>query len=82
MAIGGYALQVAGALTGKDYADAGNFGWAFLTVGTISALSAWLMFRLPRDAGAEMAGRAKAGQEVAEPKAAQRPATCAGTIQK
>lgn len=75
VAIGGYALQVAGALTGKDYADAGNFGWAFLTVGTISALSAWLMFRLPRDAGAEMAGRAKAGQEVAEPKAAQRPAT-------
>ncbi|HBD19697.1 MAG TPA: MFS transporter [Arenimonas sp.] len=75
VAIGGYALQVAGALTGNDYADAGNFGWAFLTVGTISALSAWVMFRLPRDAGAEMAGRAQAGQEVAEPKAAQRPAT-------
>lgn len=75
VAIGGYALQVAGALTGHDYADAANFGWAFLTVGTISALSAWVMFRLPRDAGAEMAGRAKAGQEVAEPKAAQRPAT-------
>jgi hypothetical protein len=33
------------------------------------------MFRLPRDAGAEMAGRAQAGHEVAEPKAAQRPAT-------
>ncbi|WP_374473335.1 MFS transporter [Arenimonas sp.] len=75
VAIGGYALQVAGALTGHDYADAANFGWAFLTVGTISALSAWVMFRLPRDAGAEMAGRAQAGQEVAEPKAAQRPAT-------
>ncbi|MBW8311787.1 MAG: DHA2 family efflux MFS transporter permease subunit [Rhizobium sp.] len=75
VAIGGYALQVAGAFTGNDYADAGNFGWAFLTVGTISALSAWVMFRLPRDAGAEMAGRAQAGQEVAEPKAAQRPAT-------
>lgn len=75
VAIGGYALQVAGALTGNDYADAGNFGWAFLTVGTISALSAWVMFRLPRDAGAEMAGRAQAGQEVTEPKAAQRPAT-------
>lgn len=75
VAIGGYALQVAGALTGHDYADAANFGWAFLTVGTISALSAWVMFRLPRDAGAEMAGRAQAGHEVAEPKAAQRPAT-------
>ena len=75
VAIGGYALQLAGALTGNDYADAGNFGWAFLTVGTISALSAWVMFRLPRDAGAEMAGRAEPGHEVTEPKAAQRPNT-------
>lgn len=75
VAIGGYALQLAGLFTGRDYADASNFGWAFLTVGTISALSAWVMFRLPRDAGAEMAGRAEPGQEVAEPKAAQRPNT-------
>ncbi|GAB2498712.1 DHA2 family efflux MFS transporter permease subunit [Arenimonas alkanexedens] len=75
VAIGGYALQLAGAFTGQDYADASNFGWAFLTVGTISALSAWVMFRLPKDAGAEMAGRAEAGHEVTEPKAAQRPNT-------
>ena len=75
VAIGGYALQVAGLFTGQDYADASNFGWAFLTVGTISALSAWVMFRLPRDAGAEMAGRAEPGHEVSEPKAAQRPNT-------
>ncbi|HEU0153944.1 MAG TPA: DHA2 family efflux MFS transporter permease subunit [Arenimonas sp.] len=75
VAIGGYALQLAGAFTGQDYADASNFGWAFLTVGTISALSAWVMFRLPHDAGAEMAGRAEAGHEVTEPKAAQRPNT-------
>ena len=75
VAIGGYALQIAGAFTGQDYAHASNFGWAFLTVGTISALSAWIMFRLPRDAGAEMAGRAQAGQEVTEPKPAQRPNT-------
>jgi hypothetical protein len=75
VAIGGYALQIAGAFTGQDYADASNFGWAFLTVGTISALSAWVMFRLPRDAGAEMAGRAEPGHEVTEPKAAQRPNT-------
>jgi Na+/melibiose symporter-like transporter len=75
VAIGGYALQLAGLFTGRDYADASNFGWAFLTVGTISALSAWVMFRLPRDAGAEMAGRAEPGHEVAEPKAAQRPNT-------
>lgn len=75
VAIGGYALQVAGLFTGQDYADASNFGWAFLTVGTISALSAWVMFRLPPDAGAEMAGRAEPGHEVTEPKAAQRPNT-------
>lgn len=75
VAIGGYGLQLAGELTGTAYTDAGNFSWAFLLVGAISALSAWVMFRLPHDAGAEMAGRAEAGHEVAEPKAAQRPNT-------
>jgi len=75
VAVGGYALQLAGGLTGRDYADAANFSWAFLVVGLVSAASAWVMFRLPADAGAEMAGRARAGQEVAEPKPAQRPAT-------
>ncbi|KFN45858.1 MFS transporter [Arenimonas metalli] len=75
VAIGGYALQIAGAFTGHDYADASNFGWAFLTVGTISALSAWVMFRLPPDAGAEMAGRAEPGHEITDPKPAQRPNT-------
>jgi hypothetical protein len=33
------------------------------------------MWRLPRNAGAEMAGRARTGKEVAEPKPAQLPAT-------
>jgi hypothetical protein len=33
------------------------------------------MWRLPADAGAEMAGHAKPGEEVAEPKPAQLPAT-------
>jgi hypothetical protein len=33
------------------------------------------MYRLPADAGQEMSGRAMPGQEVAEPKAAQRPGT-------
>lgn len=75
VAVGGYALQLAGAFSGRGYAEAGNFSWAFLAVGLISALSAWVMLRLPADAGAEMAGRARAGHEVAEPKAAQRPAT-------
>jgi len=34
-----------------------------------------VMFRLPADAGQEMAGRAEPGHEVTEPKAAQRPGT-------
>ena len=75
VAIGGYGLQIAGDLTGTSYTDAGNFTWAFLLVGLVSAASAWVMFRLPADAGQEMSGRAMPGQEVAEPKAAQRPGT-------
>jgi EmrB/QacA subfamily drug resistance transporter len=75
IAIGGYALTLAAELTGTAYTDAGNFSWAFLAVGAISALSAWVMFRLPADAGAEMAGRAQPGQELAEPKVVQRPGT-------
>ncbi len=75
VAVGGYGLQIAGELTGTSYTDAGNFGWAFALVGAISAASAWVMFRLPADAGQEMSGRAMPGQEVAEPKAAQRPGT-------
>jgi hypothetical protein len=34
-----------------------------------------MMWKLPRDAGAEMAGRARPGGEIAEPKVEQRPAT-------
>ena len=75
VAIGGYGLQIAGDLTGTAYTDAGNFTWAFLLVGLVSAASAWVMYRLPADAGQEMSGRAMPGQEVAEPKAAQRPGT-------
>jgi hypothetical protein len=62
-------------MTGTSYTDAGNFSWAFALVGLVSAASAWVMFRLPANAGQEMAGRAEAGQEVTEPKAAQRPGT-------
>jgi len=43
--------------------------------GVVSAASAWVMFRLPADVGQEMSGRAQPGQEIAEPKAAQRPGT-------
>jgi len=75
VAIGGYSLELTGALLGREAADVRNFYLAFLFVGLISASSAWFMARLPRNAGAEMAGRGRAGKEVAEPKAAQLPAT-------
>jgi EmrB/QacA subfamily drug resistance transporter len=75
VAIGGYLLDVAGALHGRPATDVHNFYWAFLGVGLISASSVWMMWRLPRNAGAEMSGRARPGKEVAEPKPAQLPAT-------
>jgi hypothetical protein len=34
-----------------------------------------MMWKLPRNAGAEMAGHAHRGEEIAEPKLTQRPAT-------
>ena len=52
-----------------------NFYVAFAAVALVSASSAWMMWKLPRDAGAEMAGRARSGGEIVEPKPAQRPAT-------
>jgi len=75
IAIGGYLLQGIGLLQQRPATDVHNFYIAFAVVGLISASSAWAMAKLPPDAGAEMAGHAQAGQEVAEPKLAQRPAT-------
>jgi hypothetical protein len=75
IAIGGYLLEIIGAVTDRPATDVGNFYLAFAGVALISASSAWLMARLPSDAGAQMAGRARAGEEVAHPKAAQLPAT-------
>jgi len=75
VAIGGYLLEIVGWFAGRDATSAGNFYWAFLGVGLISASSAWWMWRLPRNAGAEMAGRARPGQEMADPKPTQLPAT-------
>ena len=69
------ALQIVGAFTERPATDVQNFYWAFVGVGLISASSAWFMFRLPRNAGAEMSGSARPGKEVAEPKPAQLPAT-------
>src|SRR5690606_38540692 len=66
--VGGYALSIAGRVTGREDGDPVTFLFAFLTVGLISAASILQMRRLHPDAGAEMAGRAEAGHEVAEPK--------------
>ena len=73
--IGGYALGLASAATGEPLEAVVNFGFAFLTVGLISASSIAMMLRLAPDAGAEMAGRAEPGKEVVEPKPEQRPGT-------
>ncbi|MDH5824075.1 MFS transporter [Luteimonas sp. RD2P54] len=73
--IGGYALTLASAVTGDPLETVTNFGFAFLTVGLISATSVVAMWRLAPDAGAEMSGRARAGEEVSEPKPMARPGT-------
>lgn len=75
VAIGGYALQFASVATGRAATAPESFAFAFFAVAGISALSAVLMWHLPTHAGAEMAGRVQPGQELAEPKAAQRPLT-------
>lgn len=75
VAIGGYALQFAALAGGRADTAVENFTIAFLVVGAISALSAGFMWALPRNAGAEMAGHAEPGKELAEPRAEQRPAT-------
>jgi EmrB/QacA subfamily drug resistance transporter len=75
VAIGGYLLQIVGALNGRPATDVHNFYVAFLCVGLISASSVLFMWRLPRNAGAEMSGRGRLGREVAEPKPEQLPAT-------
>lgn len=75
VAIGGYALQLAAMAGGHAETAPASFTVAFAVVGLLSATSAWALWRLPADAGAEMAGKAKPGGEIAEPKVAQRPAT-------
>jgi hypothetical protein len=75
VAIGGYALEATGWLRDRPPMDVHNFYIAFAVVALLSASSAWMMWKLPRNAGADMAGRARPGEEVAEPKPAQLPAT-------
>lgn len=74
VAIGGYSLELLGALAGRPATALPNFYWAFVVVATISACSAWWAWRLPRHAGAEMAGRTRAAREAADPSTAELPA--------
>ncbi|MBS7457064.1 MFS transporter [Coralloluteibacterium stylophorae] len=75
VALGGFALQTAGAVTGTPAHALVNFEIAFAVVGLVSATSVLILWRLPADAGAEMAGRGEAGREIAPQKAEQRSAT-------
>jgi len=75
VAIAGYVLELVGLVAHRPSTDVHNFYIAFAVVGLLSASSAWMMWRLPRNAGAEMAGHAETGKEIAEPKVEQRPAT-------
>jgi EmrB/QacA subfamily drug resistance transporter len=65
VAIGGYALEFVGAVFDRPATAAQNFYWAFLIVGLVSAASAWWAWRLPRNAGAELAGRGDRQNETA-----------------
>jgi EmrB/QacA subfamily drug resistance transporter len=74
VAIGGYSLEIVGVVAGRSSTELGNFTIAFLVVGLISAASAYYAWRLPRNAGAEMAGRARTAREAADPSTAEQPA--------
>ena len=74
VAIGGYSLEIFGALADRPATDVHNFYWAFVVVGLISASSAYWAWRLPRHAGAEMAGRTRTARNEADPSTAELPA--------
>jgi EmrB/QacA subfamily drug resistance transporter len=75
VAIAGYLLEIIGGLAARPATDVANFYWAFLGVGLISLSSAWWMWRLPRNAGAEMTGRSGARSGLAAPDPNELPAT-------
>ena len=57
VAVGALAVEVAMRINGQAALAAGDFPPAFLLVAAISASSVWIFFRLPHDAGAELANR-------------------------
>jgi hypothetical protein len=74
VAIGGYSLEIFGAFAGRPATALPNVYWSFVVVGLIQATSAWWAWRLPRNAGAEMAGRTRRAREGADPSTAELPA--------
>jgi hypothetical protein len=74
VAIGGYALEIVGAVANRPATELGNFTVAFLVVGLISAASALYAWRLPRNAGAEMAGRGRTAPAAGDPSTAEQAA--------
>ncbi len=56
--IGAAVLEAMTASAGRTNVTASDFPVAFLVVGLISASSFWPIFRLPKDAGDEVSGRA------------------------
>ncbi|MBS0218431.1 MAG: MFS transporter [Proteobacteria bacterium] len=74
VAVAGFVLQLCGWLRHVPTVDVQNFYFAFPMMALFSGLSALMMWRLHAEAGADMAGRARAGKEVADPKVEQRPA--------
>ena len=55
---GGIALQISNTAQGHASIVAADFWPAFLLIGIVSALSIPFAMRLPKDAGAELSGRA------------------------
>jgi hypothetical protein len=58
VAVAALALEAAQAAHGGGTLAPWDFSLAFFVMGLIAASSAWSHFRLPADAGAEVAGRA------------------------
>jgi hypothetical protein len=57
VAVGALAVEVSMRINGHSALSAVDFPPAFLLVAAISASSVWIFFRLPHDAGAELANR-------------------------
>jgi EmrB/QacA subfamily drug resistance transporter len=61
---GALALTVSKALAGRVHPGVGDFSSAFLIVTAISLIAAPICLGYPRDAGAEMSGRRREGEEL------------------